>query len=326
MFNKKIGTIVAGLTLCGVMGLNASDVMMDLKPDKYVIEINSVIDGFNDESIPSFLANDIIPDDYNLGLDITKMPEHGTLEIDDISGKFMYVPDEDFSGIDTCEYALFSPEEEQMKTTIVKFFVGMSEGIQVAAGSCIRLQERLQENASDVKKAYVDIAGKRYRHRVRKNGKGESEIVLSRKCFKNKLKLNELKPDLTPKEAKLILQKRDGSETVIDIEFNIPKIESITVEDNQVIVDGKYFGLKPKVFLVDTETGKAVKMKMNKKQFRYTNMKGKGTCMDPETGDSELVLNFKKEMVQARYKLIIQNNVGCGVDEETSEIPEVEIE
>ena len=322
MFNKKIGTVVAWLSLCGVVGLYASDLPLELKPDKYVLEVNSVIDGFNDNSISSFLANDIIPEDYNLGMDITKMPEHGTLEVDYVSGKFMYVPDEGFSGVDTCEYALFSKEEEKMKTAVVKFFVGTDEVIQVAAGSCIVLHE----NASDIKKAYVEVNGKRYRHRVRKNGKGESEIVFSRKCFKNKVKLSEVKPDLTPKKAKLILQNRDASEIVVDIEFNIPKIKNISLEGNQIIVTGKYFGAKPKVYLVGLENGKAVKMKMNKKQFRYTNMKGKGTCMDPETGDSELVFNLKKEMLQSRYKLIVQNNIGCGVDEETSEIPEIEIE
>jgi len=325
--NKKINGIIAGLCFCGIASVNATDIVIKAISDKYVTEMNTTINSLENDSVLSFLGNDIMPEDYNAGLEMLSMPQNGTLEVDTQTGDFVYIPNENFTGTDACCYALIG-ENGITNRARVQFVVEEGSGapgdIQIASGSHILVNEQ----ASEIKKAYIQGKGKKYKLKVLEDKNGNSELFISKKCFRTKIKtkLNELKPDLSPKEAKLVLQKQDGSKEVIDVEFNIPKINQIKVENGKIIVAGRFFGLSPKIDLVDIETGKAIRMKINKKQLKYKNQKGKQSCMNPDTGDSEVTLTPKKELVQGLYKLIIKNNVGCGIDSETHEIPEIVVE
>jgi hypothetical protein len=162
-----------------------------------------------------------------------------------------------------------------------------------------------------------------------KTCKDGANVDFSKKCFKHKVKVKSLLGDFKPgdtKTAEVVVVKNDGTEETMKVEVSCPKIAHAYVDAGFVVIDGMYFGSKPKVFLVNEDAKKIVKMKTIKKKLKYHNAKGKPVCMDEVSGASEVVLTPKKEMPAGTYKVIVINNIGIGSDIETKEIPELTVE
>jgi len=293
--------------------------------DKYVVDTNSKIDTLANDSIKGILANDDLAADY-VEIELMSMPVHGKLDIDVVSGEFVYTPEEGYVGTDGFDYALVG-ENGIGETASVVFMVkgqGSGNGQKVTGGSKIKLEIK----SGDVFKVYAKANGKKYKMRV-KTCKDGANVDFSKKCFKHKVKVKSLLGNIKPgdsKNAEVVVVKNDGTKETMKVEVNCPKIAHAYVDAGFVVIDGMYFGAKPKVFLVNEEAKKIVKMKTIKRKLKYHNAKGKPVCMDEVSGASEVVLTPKKEMPAGTYKVIVINNIGIGSDIETKEIPELTVE
>jgi hypothetical protein len=290
--------------------------------------MNSVLDSASSDEVSGILANDTLPEGVKPMIEVMSMPENGILELNTETGEFVYTPNQGFAGEDSFEYALVKANgitDSAKVTFIVKEVEDDSDDVkEVAGGSTVKLQLR----AGEISKIYAEAGGKRFRMRLRK-GKDEAEALFSKKCHRHRIKPKELLNAVPgeDKTAAVVVEKKDGTKEVITVTVSCPKVENVYMNENgEIIADGKYFGEKPKAYLLDEEDQKLIKLKILKKQLRYRNSKGKPVCMDGDTGASEAVMVPKKELVHSRYKLMIMNNVGIGADVETEAVPELILE
>jgi len=331
---KKIPKYLLAVSLCcsGLITTASFGDDSDLRPvsDRYVMAKNSEIDAFHDKSIAGILSNDIIPEGEQALIEVMSMPQNGVLELNTKTGQFIYKPNVDFVGTDFFKYALVK-KSGLTGIAQVSFVVksnggksGSFDNHEVTGGSTVRLQVR----AGEVNKVYAEADGKRFRMRLRK-GVENAVALFSKKCYRHRIRNKELF-NAVPGEDKLasvVVEKKDGTKEVFSVRVACPKVSNVYIQEGgKIIVKGKYFGAKPKVFLLDEESQKLIKMKLVKGELRYRNSKGKLVCMDEDTGDSEAVLVSRKELVHSRYKVMLMNNIGLGVNVETEGIPELILE
>jgi hypothetical protein len=202
----------------------------------------------------------------------------------------------------------------------VEEYSGAPGDPDVTAGSRIKINEK------NIAKAYLELNRVRLRVKIGKNS-GQTEIVMPRKKIVKITKNNLKNPVPSPQvEAELVLQSEDGQKQTMTLNLNPPEINECSFFNNTLQLQGKFFGSRQKVYLLNEETKELIKMKILKNSLNFRNRKGKAGAMDPDTGESYLEAVPKKLPEPGRYKVLIVNSLGIGSSsEDAGMIPEVTV-
>ena len=296
--------------------------------DTYSVVKNTVLNANGEKNddgvvIPGFLDNDIMPEDETVIYELLKTPSHGTFDANSDDGYFTYTPDEGFTGMDCMLYALVGDDglSEPAKIIFkVEEYSGAPGDPTVTAGNTLKVNEK------NVFKAFIQLNNTRFKAKVSSKSGNSTTILMPRKRMVRISKKELRNPVPSPQiEAELVLQARNGQSESMIVNLTPPQIIEYAYYNDKLALQGKYFGNKQRVYLLNEETKELIKLKPLKNSLKFKGIKGKASCMNRETGDSYLELNSKKTIGPGKYKVIIVSSIGIGSEKETGKLPEITI-
>jgi VCBS repeat-containing protein len=329
--NENNSSNTATVTIT-VYGSDETDIPPAAVGDTYPPAPNTTLNN----PAPGKLANDFSlgPDENaTLTAELADPPEHGTVTLNP-DGSFSYTPDKDFGGTDTFSYNISDGTENSLMPAVVSInvkFIKVTLGITVEIQN-IQVDGMNGESVFDKPaKIYGIVNGKKAALKKVKMPSGPTAKgiwskkipIFDKKAVKSgyAAAINDGKQQPVPVPLKVsgksngIKFKDSNSITVLLVPPYITGYEQTGIT---VSVEGLYFGSKvPQVLLEPEQGGKAVKLKVDKK----------GYIFDPETGIGSLKAQINTKKIQPGiYNLIINNKIGIGVEEESGNIPVIEIQ
>ena len=151
---------------------------------------------------------------------------------------------------------------------------------------------------------------------------------------------------IEPLRCRLTVQLKNSDGAIVLHDFkNVliapPSVTSVTKQDGEISVDsattgsilaikGHYFGYKrPSVSLEYITAGKIIRKRLKVlKEYTHSDYRGRenSSCMDPETGESTLLVKLSDSgFPPGEYTVILDNRVGIALDEETGLLPKITI-
>jgi hypothetical protein len=261
-------------------------------------------------------------------LDSNHIPQHGTFTLND-DGSFTYEPEKSFFGIDSFSYSIGTfPNTAKVILLVMPMKVTLGSILSVKASEIIEMKN---STFGKIPKLYGVVGGKNGALKKIKDKFTPEEVfgawgkkysLYDKKILKSSgySTYFENNGALTPIPIDLKVKTKLPDKTKVDASAKTimlvpPVITAITPAGElspgaSLTIEGKYFGDKlPKISL--EINGKLLKCKVDKTSLKYTNYKGKPSCMDPETGQSVVtVLLPSKKLEPGTYPLVLDNKVG----------------
>jgi hypothetical protein len=309
--------------------------------DNYEVSQDSELKVSEDDGV----MNNDLNTDNSTTVTLTEKTEHGTVILDP-GGSFTYIPAKNFSGIDSFSYKIdgITPETTASVTLIVK-------PVNITRGMIFTLKKsEIGDNINFIKppKMYgITSAGKKGVFKK----VPQSEINTFQGIWNKNIRLYDkkslkangyiLENQLPPEKISVYLKGKTADKTSFDQKVKTiflvpPEISTVGTKEgisensfkpgSGIYITGKYFGNKiPKISL--TAQGVNIKCKIDKSFIKYYDPKGKGSIMDPQTGESALrvILPAADKINKGSFNLILDNKIGIatGPDGKT---PVIEIE